>query len=433
MTWMKRCQARFIHGDPVISQLLLGARLAVTGGRDSWLRTGLTAFGVALGVGLLLAAASLPHAVNAHRDRTAARTDFLLGPSPQRSDRTAVVTDVPSEFRNSTVRGVLLQPDGAHPPVPPGIPRVPAPGETYVSQAVRDVLASPDGDLLRPRIPGRIIGTIDDGGVAGPAELWSTRSICHECHRTPREDLPARPSRAARCSEAIARRLPAFVRARSPDRAGARGGGRRSRCRPRPGWLWAAAALLVVHWLGDSLDGTLARVRRAERPRYGYYLDHLADAVATALVGLGLGLSAHMHLAAGLVLVIAYLALSINSYLETQALGRLLARLRPARADRGAAGADRAARRRSRSARRGAVLGGADAARRRRAGRRRRSWCVARRGARALGNLRVLARAGALHARRSARRAGPPPRTPRACGRTGRRARCPSRSTARAP
>ena len=86
--------------------------------------------------------------------------------------------------------------------------------------------------------------------------------------------------------------------------------------------LLVAAALLVVHWLGDSLDGTLARVRRAERPRYGYYLDHLADAVATALVGLGLGLSAHMHLAAGLVLVIAYLALSINSYLETQALGR---------------------------------------------------------------------------------------------------------------
>ena len=88
------------------------------------------------------------------------------------------------------------------------------------------------------------------------------------------------------------------------------------------GTFWSAAGLLVVHWFGDSLDGTLARVRRAERPRYGYYLDHLADAFATALVGLGLGLSAQMHLVAGLVLVIAYLALSINSYLETQALGR---------------------------------------------------------------------------------------------------------------
>ena len=47
-----------------------------------------------------------------------------------------------------------------------------------------------------------------------------------------------------------------------------------------PWLLWAAAGLLVVHWLGDSLDGTLARERRIERPRYGYYLDHLADAVA---------------------------------------------------------------------------------------------------------------------------------------------------------
>ena len=56
-------------------------------------------------------------------------------------------------------------------------------------------------------------------------------------------------------------------------------------------WLWAASALLVVHWLGDSLDGTLARVRRIERPKYGYYLDHLVDALATAVIGIGLGLS----------------------------------------------------------------------------------------------------------------------------------------------
>ena len=86
-------------------------------------------------------------------------------------------------------------------------------------------------------------------------------------------------------------------------------------------WLWAASALLVVHWLGDSLDGTLARVRRSERPTYGYYLDHLVDAVATALIGLGLGLSPFMLLATGLVIVVAYLVLSINTYLETQALG----------------------------------------------------------------------------------------------------------------
>ena len=53
-------------------------------------------------------------------------------------------------------------------------------------------------------------------------------------------------------------------------------------------WLWAASAPLVVHWLGDSLDGTLARITKSDRPRYGYYLDHLVDAFATAAIGIGL-------------------------------------------------------------------------------------------------------------------------------------------------
>jgi archaetidylinositol phosphate synthase len=81
-------------------------------------------------------------------------------------------------------------------------------------------------------------------------------------------------------------------------------------------WLWVASACLVVQWLGDSLDGTLARVRGAERPRYGYYLDHVVDAGATAVIGLGLGLSPYVDLGVALGAVIAYLALSINVYLE---------------------------------------------------------------------------------------------------------------------
>src|SRR5918998_2715301 len=87
------------------------------------------------------------------------------------------------------------------------------------------------------------------------------------------------------------------------------------------GWLWVASALLVIQWLGDSLDGTLARVRGIQRPNYGYYLDHLVDALATAAIGIGLGLSPHMLLATGLAIVVAYLVLSINTYLETHALG----------------------------------------------------------------------------------------------------------------
>lgn len=86
-------------------------------------------------------------------------------------------------------------------------------------------------------------------------------------------------------------------------------------------WLWVASLLLVVQWFGDSLDGTLARTRRIERPRYGYYLDHLTDAYSTFAIGLGLGLSPYMLLAVGLAIVIAYLILSINVYLETYVFG----------------------------------------------------------------------------------------------------------------
>jgi phosphatidylglycerophosphate synthase len=87
-------------------------------------------------------------------------------------------------------------------------------------------------------------------------------------------------------------------------------------------WLLAASALLVVQWFGDSLDGTLARTRKIERPRYGYYLDHITDAFATVIIGLGLGLSPYMLLSVGLAVVIAYLVLSINVYLETHVFGQ---------------------------------------------------------------------------------------------------------------
>jgi phosphatidylglycerophosphate synthase len=87
-------------------------------------------------------------------------------------------------------------------------------------------------------------------------------------------------------------------------------------------WLWVATAALVVNWLGDSLDGTLARVRHTERPRYGYYLDHLVDAYSTAAIGIGLGLSPFLSLGVALGLVVVYLALSINVYLESAVFGK---------------------------------------------------------------------------------------------------------------
>jgi phosphatidylglycerophosphate synthase len=142
---------------------------------------------------------------------------------------------------------------------------------------------------------------------------------------TPRElrFLLARPERAA--LRWIAERLPARV---MPDHLTVLGvlaafgiAAAYALSNGSSAWLWAASGLLVVHWLGDSLDGTLARVRGIERPRYGYYLDHLVDAIATACIGIGIGLSPYMLAAVGFSVVVAYLVLSINTYLETQALG----------------------------------------------------------------------------------------------------------------
>lgn len=89
-----------------------------------------------------------------------------------------------------------------------------------------------------------------------------------------------------------------------------------------PGWLWLASVGLAVNWFGDSLDGTLARVRRIERPKYGYYIDHMVDAVNTAVIGGGIGLSPYVGLPIALVLVILYLCLSINVYLESSVHGQ---------------------------------------------------------------------------------------------------------------
>ncbi len=87
------------------------------------------------------------------------------------------------------------------------------------------------------------------------------------------------------------------------------------------GYLWAANVLWVVNWFGDSLDGTLARVRHIERPRYGYYLDHITDMFAAAFVCVGLGFSPYLLLSVALAMLIAFYLMSINVYLETYVLG----------------------------------------------------------------------------------------------------------------
>lgn len=86
-------------------------------------------------------------------------------------------------------------------------------------------------------------------------------------------------------------------------------------------WLLAGIFFLALNWLGDSLDGTLARVRRQQRPRYGFYVDHIVDSFGgLALMG-GLALSGYMHPYIAIGLLVAFLLLSIQSYLATYTLG----------------------------------------------------------------------------------------------------------------
>lgn len=80
-----------------------------------------------------------------------------------------------------------------------------------------------------------------------------------------------------------------------------------------PGFLWLASLGLVFHWLGDSLDGTLARYRKIERPRYGYFLDQSIDVVGNLLICVGIGLSAYARMDAALLALAGYHALSIYS------------------------------------------------------------------------------------------------------------------------
>ncbi len=78
---------------------------------------------------------------------------------------------------------------------------------------------------------------------------------------------------------------------------------------------------LALNWLGDSLDGTLARVRQQQRPRYGFYVDHVVDAFGTFFLMGGLALSGYMAHGIALGLLLAYFMLSIEVYLATYTIG----------------------------------------------------------------------------------------------------------------
>ncbi|MET7482656.1 FtsX-like permease family protein [Streptomyces sp. NPDC005538] len=154
------------------ADLAMGVRFAFGGGREGWVRALLTAVGVGLGVALLLLTTALPNALSQRSQRGDDRQDFTYsGKVLPKADNTLVVADTDTTFRTKDVRGRLLEPDGAKAPLPPGVARVPAPGEMVVSPALDKLLKSTSGKLLRERLPYRVTGTIAQTGLIGPGEL----------------------------------------------------------------------------------------------------------------------------------------------------------------------------------------------------------------------------------------------------------------------
>lgn len=87
--------------------------------------------------------------------------------------------------------------------------------------------------------------------------------------------------------------------------------------------LWIAIAGYAVQWFGDSLDGSLARYRKIERPKYGYFIDHSCDGLTTLLILAGIGLSPFVQVEVALLALAGYLLLSIHAYLSVHAVGEL--------------------------------------------------------------------------------------------------------------
>jgi archaetidylinositol phosphate synthase len=89
-----------------------------------------------------------------------------------------------------------------------------------------------------------------------------------------------------------------------------------------PAWLFAVSLLIIMNWFGDSLDGTLARHRNRQRPRYGFYVDHICDTFGGLFLMGGLSFSGFMTPGIAWGMLIAFYIISIQTYLATYSLGR---------------------------------------------------------------------------------------------------------------
>ncbi len=86
-------------------------------------------------------------------------------------------------------------------------------------------------------------------------------------------------------------------------------------------WLWLSVIGFCLNWFGDSLDGSIARYRKIERPNYGYFIDHSLDSLANTILILGMGLSPYMRMDTALFGLAGYLLLSIHTFISAKVTG----------------------------------------------------------------------------------------------------------------
>ena len=146
----------------------LGVRLAVGGGRTSWMRLILGTIGIGLAVAVLLLFASVNHIMSSRDARSYASdrsTTPIAGVSPTQ------LIQVSTPFHGTSVSGEYLHGTGSNSPVPPGLTSLPGPNEIVVSPALADLLNTSAGAELKGRFPQKIVGTISEPGLRGPNDL----------------------------------------------------------------------------------------------------------------------------------------------------------------------------------------------------------------------------------------------------------------------
>ncbi|MEJ2857242.1 MULTISPECIES: ABC transporter permease [unclassified Saccharothrix] len=155
-----------------VADLVLGVRLAVGGSRTSWARLALTAAGVGLGVVVLLLAASVGPAREAKSERVRAADPVAAG-----DDAPLRARDVVVSWQGRRIVGVELAATRADAPTPPGVGRLPQPGEVVVSPELLDLIRTDDS--VRARFPERVIGVIADAGLPRPKSLLFYAGLAH--------------------------------------------------------------------------------------------------------------------------------------------------------------------------------------------------------------------------------------------------------------